>query len=81
MIADEQDAGSADEPNIVPFPQSRVPPAGSSGGYKDLGASDLARRLGAPRHQGTGHWCSRCGGIWYGYLLEVACPKCGGRGG
>jgi hypothetical protein len=24
-----------------------------------------------------GHWCSRCRGIWYGYLLEVACPVCG----
>ncbi len=70
-----------DASNIVQFPQSRIAPQASEDGFKDLGLSDLARRLGAPSRQGTGHWCSRCQGIWYGYLLEVACPKCGGRNG
>ena len=66
---------------VTPFPQSRVSPRQSAGGFKDLGLSDLARTLGAPGRQGTGHWCSRCHGIWYGYLLEVTCPSCGGRQG
>jgi hypothetical protein len=81
MIADESDPASADEANVVRFPQSRVAPAASPGGFKDLGPSDLAKTLGAPGRQGTGHWCSHCGGIWYGYLLEVTCPQCGRRGG
>jgi hypothetical protein len=66
---------------VVRFPQSRVAPRGSEGSFTDLGFSELARYLGAPGRQGTGHWCSRCNGIWYGYLLEVTCPKCGGRHG
>jgi hypothetical protein len=66
---------------VLSFPQSRVAPRASDGGFKELGMSDLARDLGAPGRQGTGHWCSRCQGIWYGYLLEVACPRCGGRHG
>ena len=41
----------------------------------------LAELLGMPREQTTGHWCSRCRKIWYGYLLEVACPTCGNRHG
>lgn len=65
--------------SVVRFPQSRVPPRSS--GFKDLGFSDLAKYLGRPGRQGTGHWCSHCQGIWYGYLLEVTCPKCGGRHG
>lgn len=50
-------------------------------GFFDLGASNLANRLGAPARQGTGHWCSRCKGIWFGYPLEVDCPRCGNRHG
>ena len=46
-----------------------------------LGYSDLSRLIGRPRHQVTGHFCSRCDGIWYGYLLEVECPACGNRHG
>ena len=65
--------------SIVRFPQSRVAPRGGS--FQDLGLSDLAKWLGGPERQGTGHWCSRCRGIWYGYLLKVTCPKCGGRHG
>lgn len=49
--------------------------------YAVLGSSDLARTLGAPARQGTGHWCSHCRGIWFGYPLEVACPRCGSRQG
>ena len=66
--------------SVVRFPQSRVLPRGS-GGFTDLGLSNLAKRLGTPGRQGTGHWCSRCHGIWFGYVLEVTCPKCGGRHG
>ena len=46
-----------------------------------LGYSDLCRVIGRPRHQVIGHFCSRCDGIWYGYLLEVSCPACGNRHG
>jgi hypothetical protein len=66
---------------VVRFPQSRIVPRAAEGGFKDLGMSELAQQLGAPGRQGTGHWCSYCRGIWYGYLLEVACPRCGRRHG
>ncbi len=79
MMADNDDEEQHGEASVVRFPQSRVAPPKTEGGFKDLGMSDLAKRLGAPARQGTGHWCRRCGGIWYGYLLEVTCPNCGGR--
>jgi len=66
---------------IIRFPQSRVPPAGSNKPLRQLGRSKLAVRFGTPERQATGHWCSKCEGIWYGYLLEVACPVCGNRHG
>ena len=78
-MADENGTMPPVAASIVRFPQSRVAPRG--GGFTDLGLSDLAKWLGGPDRQGTGHWCSNCGGIWYGYLLEVTCPKCGGRHG
>ena len=78
-MADENGIMPPIAASIVRFPQSRVAPRGS--GFEDLGLSDLAQWLGGPDRQGTGHWCSRCRGIWYGYLLEVTCPKCGGRHG
>jgi hypothetical protein len=56
-------------------------PRRNAPGYANLGSSDLARTLGAPARQGTGHWCSHCRGIWFGYPLEVACPRCGSRQG
>ncbi len=68
-----------DRDDVVPFPQWRVRPSGSP--PRLLGESDFARRLGMPSRQATGHWCSRCQGIWFGYLLEVACPQCGNRHG
>ncbi|HVY99804.1 MAG TPA: hypothetical protein VHA35_09895 [Dongiaceae bacterium] len=65
---------------VVRFPQSRVrPPGGES--YTDLGLGKMARNLGMAREQLSGHWCSRCQGIWFGYLLEVECPVCGNRNG
>jgi hypothetical protein len=66
---------------IIRFPQSRVLPTGHGRPARELGRSLLAQQLGAPIEQATGHWCSRCRGIWYGYLLEVACPVCGNRHG
>lgn len=66
---------------IVRFPHSRVSPAGANTPFKELGMSMLSRELGLPLRQATGHWCSRCRGIWYGYLLEVTCPVCGNRHG
>ncbi len=49
--------------------------------YRELGLGKLAQQLGIPDRQLTGHWCSRCDGIWFGYLLEVECPVCGNRSG
>lgn len=66
---------------VIRFPQSRVRIPGSDEPVKELGTSPLAARLGAPVEQTTGHWCSHCRGIWYGYLLEVTCPVCGNRHG
>ena len=80
--ADEEGSEKAGrDARIVRFPQSRVRPAGSESPARDLGPSQLARRFGAPGRQATGHWCSRCRGIWYGYPLEVSCPVCGNRHG
>lgn len=73
-----RDGGDA---RVTRFPFSRVRPAGSREGFKELGPSTLARTLGLPAEQTTGHWCSRCRGVWWGYLLEVACPVCGNRHG
>lgn len=81
-MADRSDDGKDDEkPTVVRFPQSRVRPPGSEAPFRQLGPSLMARRLGAPERQATGHWCSRCRGIWFGYPLEVACPVCGNRHG
>lgn len=65
---------------VLRFPQSRVRISGSNEPVRELGSSALVKRLGAVE-QATGHWCSHCRGIWYGYLLEVACPVCGNRHG
>jgi len=66
---------------VARFPQSRVSPPGAARAARILGAGKMAELLGAPARQTTGHWCSRCRGIWFGYLLEVACPACGNRHG
>ncbi len=64
---------------LLRFPLSRTRPGGAPAA--DLGISRLARAVGIPTRQLTGHWCSRCRGIWYGYPLEVECPACGSRSG
>ena len=64
----------------IRFPQSRVRPPGSAEPVQVLGSTPLLTSLGTDE-QTTGHWCSHCRGIWYGYLLEVACPVCGNRHG
>ena len=67
-----------DEPEVH-LPALRTHPPG--GRFRELGLSQLAQRLGGIGEQATGHWCSRCQGVWYGLLLEAACPVCGNRHG
>jgi len=71
----------SEPPSVAPFPHSRVSPPTTPGGTRELGTGALARQLGVPVEVLSGHWCSRCQGIWYGLLLEVQCPACGGRNG
>jgi hypothetical protein len=66
---------------VARFPQSRVRPPGGHEPVRELGMGALARQLAVPLSQTSGHWCSQCRGIWYGQLLEVACPVCGNRQG
>lgn len=80
MAKDDNGPGGG-ESAVVRFPQSRVKPSGSNKPFTNLGHSPLAASLGAPVEQSTGHWCSRCQGIWFGYVLEVTCPRCGNRHG
>jgi hypothetical protein len=82
-MADEDDpvADEADGTAVIRFPQSRVRPPGSPEPFKDLGMSKLSLELGSLKEQNTGHWCSHCKGIWFGYLLEAECPVCGNRNG
>ena len=80
MTSDEE-TGDDDAARLLRFPFSRTRPAATAGGYADLGAGPMARRLGMRESQMTGHWCSRCRGIWFGYALEVECPQCGNRHG
>ena len=74
-------ADADDGADVVAFPFSRVRPKGPLDPARDLGLGKMAATLGVPREQMSGHWCSRCQGIWYGYLLEVECPVCGNRNG
>jgi hypothetical protein len=60
--------------NVLDFPRERAP-------WRELGISALTRLLDADPEMMSGHWCSFCKGIWYGFKLEVACPKCGNRHG
>ncbi len=77
MTNDKKPAASAP----IPFPFSRVSPQHTSGGYRELGITPLAKQLGLQEWQLNGHWCSRCQGLWYGYTLETECPCCGNRNG
>lgn len=76
---DSENPGHGDA--VIPFPFSRVTPAKTSSDEKLECYGAIAVALNIPREQTTGHWCSRCSKIWYGYLLEVACPTCGNRHG
>ncbi len=73
-------AGDADR-DSQSFLRSLVSPQRALGVSRELGSTPLARRLGLTDEQMSGHWCSRCQGIWYGWPLEVECPRCGNRGG
>lgn len=73
-----EDGGSHE---VMRFPLSRTRPKSTAGGYADLGIGALARHLNMPKSQMTGHWCSRCQGMWFGYALEVECPRCSNRHG
>jgi hypothetical protein len=81
MVDNADSSGPGSPMNLLRFPQSRVLPLGARTPFRDLGLSELSKSLGLPERQMTGHWCSRCQGIWYGYLLEVGCPACGNRHG
>jgi hypothetical protein len=65
---------------VVQFHHSRVAPPRSKDA-RELGVTLLAQQLRLETEHLTGHWCSRCVGIWYGTALEVECPVCGGRRG
>lgn len=67
--------------DVVSFPYSRVTPAYDCEPDGPVTYGALVELIGIPLEQTTGHWCSRCRKIWYGYLLEVACPTCGNRHG
>lgn len=71
----------SDSHNVVGFPQSRTPAKQSNGGFKELGLSKLAQKGGELQSGLKGHWCSRCKGIWFGFVGECECPQCGNRNG
>lgn len=66
---------------LLQFPYSRVPPVSTPGGFRNLGVTALVRSLKLSEEQTSGHWCSRCAGIWFGMPLETQCPVCGNRHG
>ena len=80
-MSDDEDESDGGAERILRFPLSRARPPATAGGFVDLGAGAMARRLGMRESQMTGHWCSRCRGIWFGYALEVECARCGNRHG
>lgn len=81
MSVDQKDDDASEPDSVIPFPHSRVAPVQSVESSEPPVYGTLAQQLGIPREQTTGHWCSYCRKIWYGYLLEVACPTCGSRQG
>jgi hypothetical protein len=78
-MPDKPEGENSADSKVVRFPQSRV--GATRKPFLDLGPGPLAQSLGPPTEQTTGHWCRYCRGIWYGYLLEVTCPRCGNRHG
>ena len=67
--------------DVVRFPQSRTQPPHGANALKELGLSHRAQAFKGLQPGLKGHWCSRCEGIWYGYVGEVECPVCGNRNG
>jgi len=80
MARPDDPDGKAPAAEVLSFPYSRVRPSGVEP-FKDLGSSKYSEAFGPPDRQATGHWCSYCRGIWWGYALEVTCPVCGSRHG
>lgn len=80
-MANDETSGKPGVAAVVPFPFSRVTPVTTTPPDTTVCYGKMALSLGIPLEQTTGHWCSRCAKIWYGYLLEVACPTCGNRHG
>jgi len=78
---DKKKRNNKADTSVVAFPHSRVSPQVAGKSYKDLGKGNMGYKYGLPKEQLSGHWCSRCEGIWFGYLLEIECPKCGNRHG
>lgn len=81
MTGDDNNDESGRHASVVAFPFSRVKPSHSAPEQQGETFGAFAKTFGMPREQTTGHWCSRCQMIWYGYLLEVTCPVCGNRHG
>lgn len=81
MTGDDEHDEAQRRQSVVAFPFSRVSPVQSAASQAGETFGEFARLFGMPREQTTGHWCSRCRMIWYGYLLEVTCPTCGNRHG
>lgn len=79
-MAEDGEGSDKDAAHVLKFPASRTNPPGS-GGFTNIGTGAMARALGMREGQMTGHWCSRCRGIWFGYAFEVECPCCGNRHG
>ena len=52
--------------HVLRFPLSRTTPPGPAQPSCELGYGAMAELIGIPREQTTGHWFSRCNGIWYG---------------
>jgi hypothetical protein len=81
MTSDDKPDDGKPSADIVAFPFSRTTPAQTADPDVDVTYGAFATVFGIPQEQTTGHWCSHCRKIWYGYLLEVTCPACGNRHG
>jgi hypothetical protein len=73
--------GKGPKAQVVRFPRAPTRRPGSGDSVRQLGYGELAECLELRKERLTGHWCSRCKGLWCGALLEVACPTCGNRRG
>tara|TARA_R110002096_G_scaffold287893_4_gene481525 strand:+ start:4091 stop:4342 length:252 start_codon:yes stop_codon:yes gene_type:complete len=81
VVTDQDKKDKSSSNSVVGFPQSRTQTKTSKDGVRELGISKLAQQLGYVQPNLKGHWCSRCKGIWYGYVGECECPQCGNRNG